>query len=366
MKLICDGLDLSDAVLKVIKAIPSKTATPVLEGIKLKAEDNTLTLTATDLELAIVKKIRADVKIEGEILVPGRLFSEYVKKLSGEKIELSLNENKQLLISYTDSEGYIQCLNVEEFPDLKKIENADFFSIKKSDLNALINQSVFSVAQDDSRPILKGCLFEVENGEITAVALDGYRMALVKKPVKSLKNFKVIVPAKSLSEISKIIEDGDDEINVYVQKNYFMVDYDNTKIITRLLDGDFINYKQIIPYNFSTTITINRHQIEYAIDRASILARADRNNMIKFDIKDKILTLTSTSEIANITENITISLLGKDLTIAFNARFMQECLHAQTDEFIKLNFTTSAAPCVVKPNEGGSYLYLVLPVKIQA
>ncbi|MCK9574388.1 MAG: DNA polymerase III subunit beta [Clostridia bacterium] len=366
MKLICDGLDLSDAVMKVIKATPQKTTTPILEGIRLKAEDNFLILTATDLELAIIKKIRADVKIEGEVVVPGRLFADYVKKLTNEKIELSLTENKQLKVQYTDSEGFIQCLNIEEFPDLKKIEDADFFNIKKSDLNTIINQTIFSVAQDDSRPILKGCLFEVENSEIIAVALDGYRMALVRKPVKSVKNFKVIVPARSLSEISKIIEDGEEEINIYVQKNYFMVDYDNTKIITRLLDGDFINYKQIIPYNFSTTVTVNRHQLEDAIDRASILARSDRNNMIRFDIKDKILTLTSNSEIANITENITISLLGKDLTIAFNAKFMQDCLHTQTDEFIKLHFTTSAAPCVIKPNEGNNYLYLVLPVKIQA
>jgi len=283
MKLICEGLDLSDAVLKVIKATATKTTNPILEGIKLRASEDTLTLTATDLELSIEKTIPADVKIEGEVIVPGKFFADFVKKLSGEQIELSLDNKNSLKIQYTDSEGYLQCMNTEEFPQIKQLENPEKIVIKNNHFKDLINKTIFSVAVDDARPILKGCLFEIGQEKITAVALDGYRLALVKKPiVSSTAEFSCIVPARTLGEISRLLEDSDKEIAVYIQKNYMLVQIDNTKIITRLLDGEFINYKQVIPVNASSVVTINKKQLEFGLERASLLAKMDRNNLVKW------------------------------------------------------------------------------------
>ena len=161
MQVVCEGMELGGATAQVIKAISSRTTNPILEGIKLTAENGKLILSATDLELGIEKTIRAEVKEDGETVVPGKFFSEFVKKLSNEQIELTLNDKNQLKIKYTDSESFIQCLNVIEFPNLKIIEDGDFFTITQKDLKALINKSIFSVALDDSRPILKGCLFEI-------------------------------------------------------------------------------------------------------------------------------------------------------------------------------------------------------------
>jgi DNA polymerase III subunit beta len=364
MKVFCQGLDLSDAISKVIKAVSTRTTNPILEGIKLTAEDNTLTLVATDGELAIEKKIVADVKIEGETVIPGKFFSEYVRKLSNEQIEITLNETNRLKIKYTDSEVFIQCLNVLEFPNVQKIESEEYFEIEQAELKDLIQKTIFSVSLEDTRPVLKGCLFEVEENKITSVALDGYRLALAVKPIKTATaKASLIVPGRSLNEMSKLLEDANEPIKVYMQKNYLMVEQNSTKVITRLLDGDFINYKQIIPTNFTSTVTVNRLQLEDALDRASILARVSSDNSVKFNIKDNVLNLQARSEIGNVDENLTISLEGEDLSISFDARFFKECLRVTEDDFLKLCFTTSINPCVVKPNEGAEYLFLILPLK---
>ncbi len=365
MKLVCEGLELSDALLKVSKATSTKNTNPILEGIKLIAEENTLTLSATDLELSIEKTIRGEIKLEGVTVVPGKLFSEYIKKLNNEQIELNLNENNILSIKYTDSVGKIACLNASEFPQIKQVDYDDYFEIRQKDFKALITKSIFSVAVEDSRPILKGCKLEVANGRITAVALDGYRLALVNKDIISAtKDFNIIVSARSLNEISKLLEDSDEAVKVYVQRNHLMVDLDSTKITTRLLDGDYLNYRQIIPTNFTTNVVLNKEQLENALERASLLSRIDKNNLVKFDITDKVMVLSSKSELGDIKENITISLTGNDLTIAFNARYFSEALRVVNNEFLKLSFTSTVAPCIITPNEGDEFLYLILPVRI--
>ena len=364
MKLVCEGLDLSEAVLRVSKGTSNKTTNPILEGIKLVAEEDYLVLRATDEVLSIEKKIKADVKIEGETVVPGRFFSKYTRKLTNEQIELTLTDKNVLNIKYTDSLGTIQCLNPMEFPNQKEIDNENYFEIKKIDLKNLINKSIFAVAQDDIRPILKGCLIEVKGSQVKAVALDGFRIAVVARPVVAKTNdFRVTVPARSLSEISKLLDDSEDVVRVYVSKNYIMLDLEDTKISSRLLDGEFINYEQIFPTNFTTVVTINKSQLEDALDRAALLSRIDRNNLVRFEITDKVMLLTSKSEIGDIRENITIALHGNDLNISFNARYFTEAMRATTDEFIKINFTTPIAPCVITGTENSDYSYLILPVR---
>lgn len=365
MQVVCDGLDLSEAALKVSRAISNKTTNPILEGIKIVADNDYLTISATDLELAIEKKIKAEVKVEGETVVPGRFFTEFIKKLNKEKIELTLNDKNQLKIKYTDSEGYIQCYNPLEYPSFNKIDSNEFFALQQVDFKDLINKTIFSVAIDDSRPILKGCLFEIEDKNINAVALDGYRLAFCKKEIKhSTVKSNVIVPARSLSELSKILDDSEEIINIYIQKNYLMADLKDTKIITRLLDGDFLNYRQIIPQNFETSAVINKSQFEDALDRASLLSKVGQNNLVKFDIKEKNMEITSNSEIGNISEKVNVSFKGKDLKIAFNARYFTECCRNLSDEFVKLNFNQPTNPCIITPIDNDNYKYLILPVRM--
>ena len=366
MQIVCDGLDLSDAVIKVSKAISNKTTNPILEGIKLVASEDTLTLSATDLDLSIEKKIKADVKIEGETVIPGKFFSEFIKKLSNEKIELELNEKNQLKIKYIDSESYIQCFVTDEYPSFNNISSVQGFSLTHNNLKNLINKSIFSVAVDDSRPILKGALLEINSEFVKAIALDGYRLAMVKEPVlNSSIDGSVIVPARSLAEIAKLLDDSDEQVSIYIDNKYLMLDLGDTKVITRTLEGDFLNYKQIIATDFSTEVVINKSQIADALERASLLSKVGQNNLVKFDIKENNILLTSNSEIGNIKENINISMKGKDIFIAFNARYFMEAFRTTSDEFIKIKFNSASNPCVVVPaSDSEEYLYLILPVRI--
>lgn len=365
MNFRCNGLDLSEAIARVIKATSSKTTAPILEGIKLRTVGDSLILCATDYEISIQKTIRAEVKSEGQAVVPGKLFGEYLRKLTNEQVTCILNEKNQLKVSYTDSEGYIQCMELLEFPAPTFIEKDKYFEISEQSLKSLVNRVIFAVATDDSRPILKGCLLEVQGDNIRAVALDGYRMAIANQKISGATgDFKVIVPAKTLSEISRMIGDSDETIRVYVTDKNLRFEMGSTVVTTRLIEGDFINYKQIIQKNFSTVVTLSSPLFGEALERASVLSRTDRNNLVKFDITEKNITITSNSEYGNIMENINAVTAGDDLLIAFNSKYFIDCLRAINDEFVKLNFTNAINPCIVLPIESEDYLYLISPVRL--
>lgn len=365
MKFKCDGLDLSEAISIVSKAISGKTTSQILEGIKLTCKDDSLTLLATDLEMSIEKTIRAEVSSVGETVIPGRLFGEYIKKLTNEQIECELNEKNQLIISYTDSQGCLQCMEVSEFPSIREVEKSNYFEINKADFKKIITNVNYAVALDDSRPILKGILLEVskENKSIKAVAVDGCRLSIANKPIiNTTEDFKIIVPGKNITEIMKMLDD-EGTIKIYVHSNNIMVDLGDTTVINRLIDGQFINYKQIVPRDYATVVTINKQQLESAIDRASVLSRIDKNNLVKFDIKEKNLLLTSNNEIGSTKENITVGLKGNDLVISFNSKYFSDCLRTIDDTYVKLNLNSAIQPCVITACEGNDFTFLILPVK---
>ena len=363
MKFRCDGLELSEAISVVSKAISNKTTSQILEGIKMVCVDDKLVLTATDLEMSIEKTIRAEVYNAGETVVPGRLFGEYIRKLTNEQILCELNEKNQLKISYTDSEGCLQCMEINEFPSLREIQKDNYFEINKEDFKTLINNVFYAVAQDDSRPILKGILIETNQNTIKAVAVDGCRLSISNKNlVMSTADFKIIVPGKNLNEVVKML-DNEGTVKVYIHSNNIMIDLGDTIIINRLIDGQFINYRQIVPKEFSTVVTINREQLEDAIDRASVLSKIDKNNLVKFDIKEKNLMLTSNSEIGNTKENITVGVKGNDLNISFNSKYFSDCLRVIDNPYIKMNLNSPIQPCVITPCEGNDFIFLILPVK---
>ena len=290
-----------------------------------------------------------------------------MRKLSAEQIQLVLDEKNQLKIKYTDSELFIQCQSANEFPTIKQIESAQFFEIKQNDLKNLIDKTIFSVATDDTRPVLKGCLFEQDGKTLTSVALDGFRLAIAKKPiVQSSAEASIIVPAKSLSEISKLLEDTDETIRVLIERNYMMIMVQGTKIVTRCLGNkdDFINYKQIVPERFASKITVSKNQLLNALERASILSHVGGDNSVKFVISGNIVQVVAKSEAGMVTENITISLDGEDLTIAFNISFFMDCLRNIQNDYVLLKLNGQVNPCFIVPNEDSDeYIYLVSPIR---
>lgn len=365
MKVECNGNDLSDAVARVIKAVPARSTNAVLEGIKLTAENGTLMLTATDLELSIEHMIRANVIEAGDVVVPGKLFGDFVKKLTSQTIVLSATSSR-LKIDYERSEGEFGCYSSDQYPEVNRIEETQHFELKSSDLKDLVSKVAFSVCTDDSHPTLKGVLLEISESEVVAVTTDGYRLAKCVKPIISTTaSTSITVPVRAVMEISRLLTDGDEPVKLNLHKNFLMVQVDATTITTRLIDGSFVNYRQIIPQHFDTLVYIPKNLFEDAIDRAVLMARSEKNNnLVRFDISQTNMTVSSHSEAGNVEENLPVNTDGADLSISFNARYFTEFLHCMDCETVVLNLTNATSVCVVAPVGGvEDYIYLVLPVR---
>ena len=366
MKIICNGYDLSEAVNKVIKAVGAKTVSPILEGIKIETVDGGIKLTATDMELAIEKVIAAEVRAEGAVVVPGRLFAEFVKKIDAERVELSLFEDKKMKMRYRGCESEFNCLPEDEYPVIKKLDDAKYFTFLGKNLRDLINKVSFCVSTDESRPILKGVSLDLESNTVTAVATDGYRLARCVKNVESSDgNMTAVVPARSLNEIARLIEDDEQPVTVALQKNYLAVDFQHTCVTSRLLEGSYINYRQIIPQRFETRATLAKDAFSASLERAILLTRSDRNNLVKFDMHENMMDITSDSEAGRVDEHLDIKLEGKDLTIAFNARYFTELIKYIGSDCMTISFNDAIQPCIVTPADSTEdLLYLILPVRM--
>ena len=335
MKVKCQGAELSDALAKVTKALPIKRSNPILDGVKITAQGDILTLFATDLELAIEKKINAEVLIEGECVIPGKLFADYAKKIEDEELELDLEQDHSLLIRYLDSEVKIKGYDPEDYPIFKEVSKERSFNVMKKEFKQLINKIIFNVATDEARPALRGCCLNIKEDHVEGVASDGYRLGLVKVPIVNNGIIEtIVIPAKSMMELSRLIDDEDESMTVYVDRNYVMVDDElKTKVVTRLIAESYISYSNSKRY------------------------------CVKFDIKENVMTLSAESEDGNVNEKVPVTLNGKDLTAGFNSKYVMDCLKAIDDEYITLNFTSSTAPAIIK-GPGENWLYLILPLRV--
>ena len=364
MKLICDGMDLAEAVNTVARATNTRALNPILEGIKLTAKNGTLTLAATDLEMYIQKTIRADITAEGTCVVPGRLFSEYCQKLGRNSVGLGLNGDT-MEISHGDNLGKFQCLLLIEYPDIVNINKKPHFSIKCEHFRDFITKARVSVSNDDSRPILKGVLCEIGKDKITGVALDGFRLTRVEKPITNHSEEKsVIIPGRSLDEVKKLIADDNGEVSIVIDNKFFQVTLNKTIFAGRLIDGEYINYKQILPSKFDGNVVIERAAFAAAVDRAGLLVRNDKVNLVTLTLADKFVTIFASNDNHRINERVAANLSGKDMKISFNARYLADVLNATTDEFLKMSYSGELSPCIIESAKPCDYLFLVLPVRL--
>lgn len=363
MKLICDGLDLADAVNTVARAANARAVNPILEGIKLVAKGGKLMLSATDLEVYSNRTIRADVKVEGTVIVPGKLFSEYVRKISGSQISITV-EGNTIVINHGDSVCNFQTLLLAEYPDIVKLNAKPHFSIKTEALRDFISKTIISASADDSRPVLKGVLCEIKGQELTGVALDGFRLSKVTKQISNhAGDVKIIVPARALEETRKLLDGKSDDVSVTIENKFFQIALDGTTFASRLIDGEFINYKQIIPATFDNNVVVEKSAFEHSVERAGLLVRNDKINLVTLKISDKRIGITSTSEIGKIAEVIDAKLVGKDITISFNAKYLFDALRASSNDFVKLQYTAETSPCVITGAKDSDYIFLILPVR---
>ena len=370
MKFICNQQALAKALNTVSKAVSSRTTMPVLKGILIEAtEEGSLILTASDLEISIKKEIEAVVEEPGSSVVIAKLFGDIIRKLPDENITVSSEEDNSVLIKTSYSEFKVVSLPVDEFPSVgEKEEESREIVFERSIFKDMVRKTAFAASIEESKGVLTGILTEINEEDIKMVSLDGYRLALVREKMKSESPDKFIIAAKVMSEISKIVSDEDDEgdIRISLGKKKAVFNIEKTEIILRIMEGEYIKYADIIPAENTTKVITGRDILLESIERASLLAKEGKNNLIKITINNDLMTITSRSEEGNVKEELIIDKTGNDLEIGFNSKYVIDVLKAIDDEKISLNFKTGISPCVVKPEEGDKYEYLILPVRIPA
>ncbi len=364
MKFVCEGITLSDAATTVSKACAVRTITPVLECIKLSAQNDVLTLIAYDGEISIERKMKAEVLEEGELCVNGKTFADFVGKIASFEVVIASDE-KGIAIRYGDSESYMQSLSADEFPEFgeRLREDKQYFEIKENKLKALISKVVFCCASDGSRPILKGALLEAKEGKLSATALDGFRMAYASEDIEgSSAEMKIVCPARTLVEISRML-DGDEGLKIYADKYLLSVAVKDTVITSRLYAGEFVKKENIFPLDFTTKTTVKRAELIDSVERASVLIRGDKYNLVILSIENGRIVVNANSEMGKIEEAVSAELDGKELKVAMNSKYLLDAVKALDEENIVLSFNTAITPFTLENVEDKSCQYLVLPLR---
>jgi DNA polymerase-3 subunit beta len=364
MKVICSKENLMEGINIVQKAVSTKTTLPILEGILLEAEDK-LKLTGNDLEIGIECYVEADVKRKGAIVLNARMFGEIVRRLPDSEVLLEVKENNAVVIECENSLFEIKGIASDGFPALPSIEKENAIKISQKILKDMIKQTIFAVSLDENRPILTGSLFEYKEGKLSIVSIDGYRLALrTINPEFAVEDRNLVIPGKTLNEISKIIQPVDDELNIYTTGNQILFDMGKCILVSRLLEGEYLNYMGIIPKEHETRVTVNTKELLACFERASLVITSDeRRYPVKLDINDEMMVITSNTEIGNAREEIRLEMEGKKLEISFNPRYFIEALRVVDNEVVNIYFTSSIGPCTIRPLQGDEFVYLVLPIR---
>lgn len=365
MKIRINQNELNKSINIVQKAVSSRTPLPILSGILIEAKNNMLIMTATDLDLGIKTYSPCDIEEEGSIVVQSRLIGDFVRKLpSNSYVNIETMENNNMEIKCLNSEINILGNSAAEYPDNTFDNEGNSFSIKSESLKNLIKYTYFAAAQENIKPIFTGCLIEIKNNLCTFVALDGYRMAVKKEKIDFSGEVSVVVPSKTMLEILRIIEENKANTDIVISESHISFKVDNTIIISNLLDGKFIDYEGIIKDNYVTRVNVSTTEIRESVERASLLAKDDKNNLIILDIKENNMQINSASEYGNVEENVAVEKEGEDIKIGFNSKYLLDFLKVIENEKIKLNLIGKNNPCFINEDSKDDYIYMVLPVRI--
>lgn len=365
MKIRINQNELNKSINIVQKAVSSRTPLPILSGILIEAKNNTLILTATDLDLGIKTFSPCEIEEEGSVVVQSKLIGDFIRKLpSNSYVHIETMENNNMEIKCLNSEINILGNSAAEYPDNTFDNEGNSFSIKSESLKNLIKYTYFAAAQENIKPIFTGCLIEIKNNICTFVALDGYRMAVKKEPIEYSGEVSAVVPSKTLLEILRIIEENKENTEIIISESHISFKHENTIIISNLLDGKFIDYEGIIKDNYVSTVKASTSDIRDSVERASLLAKDDKNNLIILDIKESNMQINSASEYGNVEENIHVEKSGEDLRIGFNSKYLLDFLKVIDNEKIILNLIGKNNPCFISEDGKQDYTYMVLPVRI--
>ena len=369
MKFECAAQDLVYGLVNATRALSSRPAMQILEGVLLRTEEDGISILCSDGSLSIKADVKAQVSKPGEVVLPGRLLTEIVRKLPEGTVSFDMNEKMAVTIRCGQSRSTITGMAADEFPQMKDLVNTHAMHFPQKKLKDMISKVTFAIALQESRQALTGCLMEMTPTELRLVGLDGFRLALqvyhdnfVLPEGKT--ELKAIVPGRVMTELSHIMSDDNSMATFHFDTTHMMAVLGNITLVTSLLAGEYINYRQILPSNWLTRVSVKRKELQEAIERASLMAKEGKNNLIRMKATDGNLKITSNSEMGDVLENLDAHLEGEEIEIAFNSRYISDVIKNVDEECCTLSMNTSVSPCVISPLEGESYLYLVLPVRV--
>ena len=369
MKLTFKNDALLNGINIVQKAVPSKTTMSILECILIDASGSEIKLTGNDTELGIETKVEGSILERGKIALEAKIFSEIIRKLSSPDGEITIESDSRFntTISSANSVFNIQGRDGEEFSYLPYIEKDKYIQLSQFTLKEVIRQTLFAISPNDSNKMMTGELFEVSDNVLKVTSLDGHRISIRKILLKDhYENSKVIVPGKTLSEISKILSgDNESEIQIFFSQNHILFEFDNTIVVSRLIEGEYFHIDQMLSNDYETRVVINKKEFLSCIDRATLLVREGDKKPIIINITDDSMELKINSSLGSMNEQIDIEKKGRDIMIGFNPRFLIDALRAIGDEEIHMYLMNPKSPCFIKDDEE-NYIYLILPVNFNA
>ena len=363
MKIVCNKSDLLNGVNIVSKAVPNKTTMSILECILIDATSNDIKFIGNDSELGIETIIKGIISEKGKIALDAKLLSEIVRKLPDDEVTIDCDSSLKTNIKCGKAEFTIVGKPADEFTYLPKVEKLDSIRISQFTLKEVIRQTIFSIADNDNNKIMTGELFEVNGDTLKVVSLDGHRISIRKINLKdSYSNKKVIVPGKTLNEISKILSgDTDKEVLIFFTGKHIIFEFDNTTVVSRLIEGEYFKIDQMLSSDYETKVTVNKKNLQDSIDRSLLFVKEGDKKPIIVNIKDEELQVTINSTVGSLNEEMPINKQGKDLMIGFNPKFFIEALRVIEDEDINIYLVNPKTPCFIKNSEE-TYIYMVLPV----
>ena len=367
MKIICKKSNLVKGVSIVSKAVPSKTTMPILECILIDATTNIIKLTANDMELGIQTEIDGTIVERGMIAIDAKIFSGIVRKLPDNDVVIETDSNLQTKITCEKAKFDISAKSGEEFSYLPVIEKEDSIEISQFTLKEIIRQTIFSIADNESNKLMSGELFEIKNNMLRVISLDGHRISIRKIALKNeVADKKLVVPGKTLIEVSKVLSgEAESMVNISYTNNHIVFEFDNTIVVSRLIEGEYFKIDQMLSNDYETKVKINKRELLSCIDRATLLVKEGDKKPIIINIGDEVMELKIRSQIGSMNEEIVINKEGKDLLIGFNPKFLIDALRVIEDEEVTLFLMNAKAPCFIKDEEE-SYIYLILPVNFNA
>lgn len=367
MKITCNTSVLADACSIVQRGVSQKSSLPVTEGIFMNAKNSALTLSGYDLEVGITTVIECVVEQEGCIVLSSHILCDILRRLPNDTVTIEIDEHNSCKIYSGDSEFSLIGIPADDYPELPSVSGAFPFVIKKSTLKEMIRQTIFGVAVSDLKPVHKGIKFEVTKNNLRLISCDGFRLSIRNEAIEyDNEDLTFIIPAKTLNEVMKLIDDSDEKITLNIGKKYVLFEIGNYRIISRLLEGEFFNYKSAIPTENSTKVRVNVKNLINSVERTSLLINSKIKSPLRCVFEDNLIKISISTTLGAANDKVPALVEGKKVEIGFNNSYLTDCLKTVDVDEVNIELNGPISPIIIRPLEGDSFIFLIIPMRLKS